>query len=108
MDAFFCHCTATEGTYQRQLRKCAQFPIFQLYAKIYIIFSNKMFYVLIFEKYTLLNLIFGKYLEPWKELSMVKTPAKMLDWCIFWLLIMIFMDKTIISFFYFQRLLSKK
>ena len=47
---FFCYCTSTEGTYQRQFGKCARFSMFRSWAKIlFIILSNKSFQMLIFE-----------------------------------------------------------
>ena len=95
VDGFvFCHCTSTEGTYHRQFGKCTLFPIFRLWTKILsfqkLILKNTYYWILIY------YLIFGKYLEPRKELSFTicvgKTPAKMLDWCKIWPFIMIFMD----------------
>ena len=56
-----------------------------------IVFSNMP----IFEKIHITENNFGKYLEPLKELNkicMVKTTAKMLDWCYIWSFIVIFMD----------------
>ena len=65
----FCHCMCTEGTYQGQFGKHARFPIFHLLAKIVSSFQTKCLKCSYSKKYTLLNLIFGKYLEPWKELA---------------------------------------
>ena len=47
--SFFCYCTSTEGTYHRQIGKCARFSMFRSWAKILLFLSNKMFQVLIFE-----------------------------------------------------------
>ena len=50
VDVFvFLHYTSTEGTYHRQLGKCARFSIFRSWAKISLFLSNKTFQVLIFE-----------------------------------------------------------
>ena len=37
---FFCYCTSTEGTYDRQFGKCARFPIFSLWVKISYFYSK--------------------------------------------------------------------
>ena len=47
--SFFCYCTSTEGTYNRQFGKCARFSMFRSWAKILLFLSNKMFQGLIFQ-----------------------------------------------------------
>ena len=87
-DSFFCHCTSTEGTYHRQIVKCARYS----------------------EKYTLMNLIFYKYLEPRKKLTRFAW-SKPLQKCwtvvIFGHLSWFLWTKTIISIFYFKDYYSR-
>ena len=49
--------------------KCARVPIFRLLAKLLSSFQTKRFKCSYSEKYTSLNLSFGKYLKPRKELK---------------------------------------
>ena len=63
------------------------------------------FLLLIFEKYTLLNLFFSKYLEQRKEPT--RFAWLMLDWCNIWPFVVISWTNTIIIFL-FQGLVCKK
>ena len=53
------------------VRKMCPISNLPLIGKNIIIFSNKTFESLIWKKYTLINLIFVKYLEPRKELILI-------------------------------------
>ena len=86
----------TEGTYHRQFGKFAQFSMFRSWAKIWLFLSNKTIQVLIFEnihitKSYIINFLVniwnhGKNLQ---DLSS-QTPAKMVDCCNIWSIIMIY------------------
>ena len=90
--------TSTESKYYPPVRKMCPIPNPPLTGEHIIIFSNKTFYVPIFRKYTLLNLIlsnFGKYLEPRKECTRFawsKPVQKCWTGVIFGDFIMIFLD----------------
>ena len=70
-DSFFCQCEYTEGTYAI-IASSENVPDSQSCAyrrKYYHLFTQKVLNAHIRKKYTLLNIIFVKYLEPWKELT---------------------------------------
>ena len=69
MESFLCHSISTEGTYHCQFGKICPIPNLPIIGEKSHLFKQKVLSAHHRKKYTLLNLIFGKYLEPRKELT---------------------------------------